>query len=685
MMIRQLTCLFIFLYFFAFVSIAQDITTTTDQLIADIFEQFTAESEETIDFETFYEELLAVSQQPLNLNSVTKDELERLPFLTDAQIENILFYLYRFGPMQTIYELQLIEGIDMTDIRRMLPFVILGNTDVEQLKINWRDVVKYGNSDIMMRISRGIETKNGFQLSDDDDLNTEKYWGSQFYNSLKYHFRFKDRILFGLTAEKDAGEQFLGKYNKGYDFYSVYAQLNNIGKIKRLVLGDFRADFGQGLVLHNNFGMGKSSYVMNVTPRNSGLKKFSSTDEYNFFRGVGATVKAGEIELTAFYSHKDIDGDTVNGNFTSIYKIGLHRTFNEFSKKHTILQQVIGGNATITFNNLQLGLTSIHTRLDHNLTPEKSTYNYFYFTGNQQTTTGLNYRYRWYKINFFGETAIAQNLALATINGFSVSPISTVSLVALHRYFSPKYDTFYANAFSESSRVNNETGFYIGTEIRPFRKWKFAAYADSYSFPWTKFAINAPSNGMDYLLQTDFNANRNLSMFWRLKYEDKMNNLSDPASIMPVIITMRKSSLRYQLVYVYENFMIKTMIEGNLCKKGLSSPGYGITSLQDLSYKFKKLPITIDFRYQFFDATDYENRFYTYEKDVLYAFSIPMYYGSGSRYYINIKYELNKQLSCWFKLAQTVYSDDRETIGVGSELITGNRKTDINFLIKWDF
>ncbi|HRZ96732.1 MAG TPA: helix-hairpin-helix domain-containing protein [Paludibacter sp.] len=687
---RILICLTLSSVLYATPLKAQDATTTTEQLIADIFEQFAAESDESIDYETFYEELLAASQHPLNLNNTTKEELEHLPFLSDVQIENILFYLYRYGPMQTIFELQLIDGIDMTDIRRMLPFVVLGKAEVQQPKIYWRDVFKYGKSDIMMRISRGAETKEGYYPAENDpeeeeNVNSGKYIGSQFYNSTKYHFRFKDRILFGLTAEKDAGEQFMGSRNKGYDFYSAYAQLNNIGKMKRIVLGDYRANFGLGLVLHPDFGMGKSSYVLNVMPRNSGLKKFSSTDEYNFFRGVGATLKTGKMDLTAFYSLKNIDGDTLNGNFTSIYKTGLHRTSNEFDKKHTIRQQVIGGNATLTLLNLQVGLTAVHTRFDHTLMPEKLVYNYFYFSGNQQTTAGMNYRYRWHKMNLFGETAIADNLALATINGFSVSPLSTVSLVVLHRYFSPGFDTFYANTFSESTRVNNETGMYIGAEIRPFRKWKVAVYSDSYRFPWTKFTINAPSNGMDYLLQTDFAPHRNLNMFWRFKYEQKMNNASDTEAIMPVINPVSKTSLRYQLVYSYGNFSTKTMVESNLVKTGHSTPGYGVTALQDLSYKFKKIPLRVDFRYQFFDAVDYENRFYTYEKDILYAFSIPMYYGSGSRYYVNLKYELTQQISIWFKIAQTAYTDERETIGTGNEELMGNRKTDFNFLIKWEF
>lgn len=669
---------------------SQDAVSTTEQLIADIFEQYSQESEDEIDYDSFYDELISFSQHPINLNQTTREELERLPFLSDRQIENIQAYLYQFGSIKTIYELQLIDGLDMTDIRRMLPFVVVGDAAETYKKIYWPDVLKYSKNQLFLRLDKGVETKEGYRFLPEEDVNAAEanagnYLGNSFYHSLKYRFHYKDRIQVGMTAEKDAGEQFWGTTHKGYDYYSGYAQLNDFGKLKTVVLGDFRANFGQGLVLRSEFSMGKSSYVLNVTPRNSGLKKYGSTDETNFFRGGGATVRLGKFDITAFYSNKMIDGDTVNGTFSSLYKTGLHRTLAEWSKKHTINQQVLGTNATFTYDKLQVGVTMVHTVLDNSLVPDKSVYNYFYFSGNRQTTVGVNYRMRCQKLNFFGETAMTDNTSMATLNGFSFSPLSRVSLVALHRYYSPQYDTFYATAFSETSRINNESGFYLGAEVRPIRKWKIAAYADSYRFPWPKYSIDAPSVGSDYLLQTDYNPQRDIAMYWRLKYEEKQSNLSETGAVMPVVVPIQKVSLRYNLTYSFGNFDFKNVVEGNLSRKGDADWTYGIIASQDVSYTFPKIPLKMDFRYQFFDAVDYDNRFYSYEKDVLYAFSIPMYFGLGSRYYLNVRYELNDRLSLWFKIAQTVYADDRESMGSGNETISGNRKTNLRLLVKWEF
>jgi hypothetical protein len=663
---------------------------TTEQLIADIFEQFKAESEEVIDYESFYDDLMFCAQNPINVNKTNRDELDKLQFLSEIQIENILSYVYEFGPLHTIYELQLIEGLDMTDIRRMLPFVRIGEGDDSKNKIYLKDLMRYGKNELLLRIDKGLETKEGYQWLPDEDVNAPSvnpklYLGNELYNSLKYRFHYKDRVQFGFSAEKDAGEQFWGNQNKGYDFYSFHVQLNNLGKFKTIVLGDFRANFGQGLVLHPEFSMGKSSYVLNVAPRNSGLKKFSSTDEYNFFRGGGATVKLGKFDLTAFYSNKMIDGDTINGTFPTIIKTGYHRTLDDLAKKQTVNQQIIGGNATYTNMNLQIGFTAVHTRLDNNLMPDKSVYNHFYFSGDNQTTGGIFYRYRWNKLNLFGETAMTGNGALAMLNGCYFSPASQVSLVVLQRYYSPEYDTFYASGFASGSRINNESGIYIGAEVRPFKKWKFAAYADNYRFPWPKFGVDAPSLGQDYLFQADFATRKNLTMYWRLRYNEGQSNLSGSTAMMPIIVPQQKASLRYQLNYDVGNFSFKNLVEGNLVRVADGNWTYGLIALQDVSYEFPKIPLQLDFRMQFFDAVDYDNRVYAYEKDVLYAFSIPMFSGIGSRYYLNVKYEISKQFSIWFKIAQTVYADDREALSSGNEAISGNRKTDIRLLLKWGF
>ena len=660
---------------------AQDVVTSTEQIIADIYEQFSEETETEVDFTNFYDDLMSLTENPINLNKTNKEELDKLQFLSDIQVDNILYYLYRNSSLQTIYELQLIDGLDMTDIRRMLPFVTLGDAIPKKEKLDVKQVFKYGKNELYLRLDKGLESREGYRFVPEEEeeaaeKNMRKYVGDPYYNHLKYRFRYKDRVQFGITTEKDAGEQFWGEHNKGYDFYSAYLEMRNLGKIKTLVVGDFRANFAQGLVLRTDFSMGKSSYVMQVSPRSTGLKKFSSTAEYDIFRGAGTTINLGRLKVSAFYSRKRIDGDTASGEFTSIIKDGIHRTVADLEKKNTVVQQVIGGNATFTHQWFQIGTTAVYTHLDHSLQPRPTSYNQFYFRGSEQFAASVNYRLRWQKINFFGETALSDQKGFATINGMNFNPISRVSLVALHRYFSKEYDVLYATTFSESSRVNNETGFYLGAEVRPIKYWKASAYIDSYHSPWTSFGNDAPSVGKDYLVQIEYFPRRNVNMYWRFKFEEKSRNFSDTLSTMAVQVVQPKWQARYFLNYSFGHFSFKN---------GPNKPTYGFSAFQDVNYNFEKIPLSINVRLHLFDAQNYNNRIYTYEKDVLYAFSVPMNYGLGSRYYLNVRYNLAKNLSLWLKLAQTVYADGRTSQSSGNEEIPGNRKSDFRFLIRWKF
>ena len=675
-------CLLFFCFAILLPAQNQDIISSIDQFIAAVFEHYTEESDEDLNFDTFYDELITLSQHPLNLNNATREELEKMMFLSANQIENILYYRYKFGELRTIYELQLIEGLDMTDIRRMLPFVILskGNYFLDSLK--FKEVFKYGRNELLTRFDRVLEQKNGYFKTETD---TSSYAGNSMYHHFKYRFQYKDRVLASLTAEKDAGEIFWGKLQKGYDFYSASIQVKRLGIIQNMILGDYQASFGQGLVMKQGFGGGKSSMTTQVFVNNTGFKRYGSTNEFNYFRGSAVSLQKNQMNLHVFYSNKLIDGNIVGDSFTGFYKSGYHRTVSELEKRNTVRQAVYGGNFTLTGQAYQLGVTSVMVDLSHDLLLKSYPYNIFYFQGNRQLVSGLNYRLRYLKFNVFGEVAITDRNALALINGMIFSPISRVNIAMVYRYYAPEFNALFASAFSESSVVGNEQGFYLGVDILPFKKWKIAAYADSYRFPWVKYGIDFPSFGKDFFMQANYTPSRRTTMFWRAKYEQKLKSKSGTKNPTQEIEQARKASLRYQLLYEKGNIKFKHIIDGNLVRHGAETLTYGITALQEVSFFLDKIPFSMDLSYLFFDAVKYENRSYLFEKDVLYAFSIPMFSGLGSKYYINLRYDFSPNISCWFKMSQLLYADDREKIGSGYEQISGNKKTEIKLLLRWKF
>jgi hypothetical protein len=105
---------------------------------------------------------------------------------------------------------------------------------------------------------------------------------------------------------------------------------------------------------------------------------------------------------------------------------------------------------------------------------------------------------------------------------------------------------------------------------------------------------------------------------------------------------------------------------------------------QDLVWSPKFMPLKAQMRYALFDAEDYETRIYAYENDLLYSFSVPALSGRGSRFYINLNYDVNRSVSIWLKFAQTWYAD-RTVISSGNEEIQGNKRSEIKAQIRVTF
>ena len=57
-----------------------------------------------------YELMEQLAAHPLDLNSVTREELEQLPFLSSMQVMDIAEYLDRYGPMRSLGELRMIRS-----------------------------------------------------------------------------------------------------------------------------------------------------------------------------------------------------------------------------------------------------------------------------------------------------------------------------------------------------------------------------------------------------------------------------------------------------------------------------------------------------------------------------------------------------------------------------------------------
>ena len=126
--------------------------------------------DEEKDWTNNLEDLAYIKDNPFNINKITKEQLDLFPFLTDQQIEHLLYYLYVSGPMKTIYELQMVEDFDRQTIQYLLPFVYVGGVEEKSYLLCWKDILKYGKHELLTRLDIPLYRKEGYRNHSDSLL-----------------------------------------------------------------------------------------------------------------------------------------------------------------------------------------------------------------------------------------------------------------------------------------------------------------------------------------------------------------------------------------------------------------------------------------------------------------------------------------------------------------------------------
>lgn len=653
-------------------------------------EEMASDTEDESRIEALYADLSYLSEHPFDLNNVTEEQLKRFPFLSDFQIEKIVSYRKKYGRMVSLYELKNIEGLDFQTLSLLISFVYIGDIPVDKRSFTVRNLLKYGSNELQIRYDQCFQQKKGYSSYPDSILQqypNRKYLGEPFYNSLRYSYTFDERLQFGIVTEKDSGEPFLNSYHKGYDFYSVHFFLKDMNKLlKSLAIGDYKVSFGQGLVISNDFTPGRTSAVTQAERRSNGFRRHFSTNETDFFRGVAATVALKKLDISLFYSYRNLDAG-VDRNQVSTFKTdGLHRLIRDREKLRTVPMQTYGGNIRYATPDVCIGLTALSYSFgSFFIAPDPKPYNLYYFRGSRNTNLSVDYLLKSRNMKFYGETAYSINGAVATLNALQITPASYFSLLLLYRYYDRRYQAFFGNAFAQNSSVQNEQGLYIGMHWTPVARWKLSAYSDFFRFPWLKYGVDAPSAGKEYMFQLDYNPQKDISTYIRYKYRQKEKNQTIEEKTTFSIEPYTQQRLRLQILYSgLSTVILRTSADGLIYEEGKGSSSLGWMVSQSAGWKPTALPLEIDFYMAFFHTDSYYSRISSYEKNILYAFNMPSFYGKGVRASLSFRWKLMKNLTLSAKLASTYYMD-RNIIGTDLEEINGKSKTDLNVLLRWKF
>jgi len=660
--------------------------TENDAVVEAIIESVAENAGEDFDYSELVERLNFYRKNPINLNKTGRDKLEELMFLSPLQINQLLAHRGENGNFLELYELQSIDALDLETIKKLLPFITLGENNPLQ-GLTFKSLLQNGSNDVLFTYGQVIQRQQGYASGE----SSSKYLGSPQRFLTRYRYHYGQHLSAAITMEKDAGEGFFsGKHQYGFDFYSGSLFYKNDGKIKKVALGDYSLQFGQGLTLWSGLSFSKGAAITTAVKNDIGLKAYTSTNEALFLRGFASTLNFKMIEVTPFISYRQIDAgisryeQSDEGEVTSLSQSGLHRTANEISKRNNLSQLLYGANVQYNGKALKVGSVAYQTSFNKSFEEGVQPYNRFEFSGNRLSNIGLYYNYAWRNIYFFGEAAHSLNSGSAYLNGAMASLTSKVALVLFQRNYAKNYHSFFNQALSEGSNAVNEKGLYSGLVITPNRKYELSAYADFFRFPWLRFQADAPSSGYELLTQFTYSPNKKIKTMARYKLENKQEN-DGIENALNFLEDVRRQNFRVEINYKINGaFQLRNRAEAVVYQKGNGAHETGFILFQDVVYNPMKSKLTGNFRIGLFDTQSFNTRIYAYESDVLYGFSAPAYQNKGIRFYANSRYKINKRADLWCRYAISSYSNIDE-VGSGGDKISGNNKSDFKVQLRLQF
>jgi hypothetical protein len=650
---------------------------------------------EGIDYQAVYDALTQLYANPLDINTASREELAATYLLTERQLTSLFAYRTNLGDLLSIQELQSVPDFDLPTIRRLLPFVMVaGNPRL------FGALPTPTDNYLIVRYEQTIEQQKGFSaaIADKKGKLPTRYLGNSQQWYARYRYSRPRAFSLGFTMEKDPGETMDWQPSKrryGADYVSFHAQVQNRGRWRNILLGDYQLQVGQGLVLSAGFVLGKSAETVQTVRRPTlGARPYTSLTEYGYLRGATATYALlPTLDLTLLGARNRRDANTMAGSVaegtiaTSLQTSGLHRTPSELDDQGSLLETNLG--AHLLYHNrqqFQLGLTVLQTSFDKIYRKRDLAYNQYEFTGKQNRVIGLHGGYVWQNWNLFGEVAHSSGSqtnsgGIGAVAGALGSLTKRLDLAIALRHYDRNFHSFYGNAFSEGSRNINETGAYLGLKYTVYRKLTVSGFVDSFQFSWLKYLVDKPSRGFDYLLQTRFTPNRQTAFYALYHEEHKEKNLTI-GKVKQVVGTTRRSVALNAEYTPAQTLSLRSRIQWGSFGYKSQSPSRGFALVQDASLDFRRLKVSG--RVALFGTDDYDSRQYVYERDVLYAFSFPAYFNRGIRHYVLVEYSLSRHLDLWVRWARTDLTN-QETVGSGLDEIGLPHKSEVKVQARWRF
>lgn len=690
-------------------AVAQPADPAPDETIEPLERLLEGGAQETSDDTELIDELERYRRRPINLYTTTADSLARLPGISIQDARVILDFVDTAAPAQ-IRELDSIERLDAGQLQILRAYTSLRHPRLPPLP-------QRAGIDIRTRFQQDLQPRRGYTdrilraiprrdpaTGDSLGLDTigigTPYLGGRAGILARVMASYGD-FSGGITFERDPGEPFIAAdtVSLSYAPYEYADPAAPHGAIERRFggflgahaagrfgpfafhLGDYSAEFGQGLLFGGSFGGTKGGEVMEAPYKSArGITSYSSAGESGFYRGAALGFDPGgplpgSVAATIFWSQRSLDATVEKMSDASgtemlgigtISEDGYHRTWNELRRSGTVDEILFGGNIGIKVRGGDIGVTAYTSRLG---IPAGGTGGGSYDAG-RTTMIGVHGSYARWGALLFGEVARATDGTIGAVGGIS-SSIGRVDLTVAGRYLPPSFSTPHGTGFGEApARQHNERGIYIAAKAMLVRGLSLSAYFDYYTFPERSALVPFPRTGTDGYLQFEYNPTPSLKLYGRIRSETKGTALTVADSLdreRKRVLERTSTSGRLSAEYLTRGGVIRlrARIERRfVAYNGGVPPSDGLLTFVDL--RFRPIPsVAIGGRMALFDTDGFDAAIYEFEQEVPGRLTNLALSGEGRRFYLYAAWSPSPTLSIAAKYGETVYAD-RNSISPGT-------------------
>ena len=663
----------------------------------------------------------SLRDNPLDVNSATAEELAQIPAFSPLVAAAIVRYRTANGPFASLPALRNVQGVTADLYLAARPFIYAGPNVAAAGRRPPRFPAAPSLSTVLdglrytgiQRVQRRLDLGRGYLGPD----SARAYLGSPERIYTRLQATYRRQVSVNVTMEKDPGEAFRldpETNTYGYDYLSGHAALLDVGRIDALIVGDYAAEFGQGVALWRASGFGKGPDAVQGPIRSGrGLRPYGSVDENNFFRGAALSLAVvPDVYVSAFVSHRALDAsvfapdstdlgdpdlpDVGEGTIvTSLNADGLHRTDRELARKDALDETLVGGGAEYRISTGRVegraGVVATHSRFGTPLAAGDRPDERFEFSGDEAAVVSVYADAKTRAGQVFGEAVRGAGGGFGGVAGVLADLGESADVLVVGRHYEPAFTSLHGYAFGERNGAgNNETGLYTGVQVKPSRTWTVDAYFDQYRFPFLRFNVPRPSRGHEALFRVEHRPRRYLRAYVQARTETREVGVdvdnTVPGSAVSGLAEETRQTLRLHGEWEADRTLrFRARVEGSryLDPDAEAGDQYGSLVYQDVRWQAARR-LRADLRLTLFDTDGYDARLYAFENDLTGVFSIPALAGRGVRAYVLLAAEPLDGLVLQAKLATTWLRNVRR-IGSGANEVEGQRVSDLGVQLRYRF